>query len=312
MIILIGLGAAATIAAGSYLLPLIITCIASGITIIVTFVSTRAYYQSKNDKSEELHELKKEQILRDNKLRDEVSRIATETGLDMQQLLQLSKEQQLVLKNCLSEFTKNIEESDAATKNINEIAGSLEIIAKNSNLQNAVVFNELNKIKNELVLVNNKLKEAESTIIQKDSELQVTLDKLKALEEKFTKDSEINQNNMQKLTDEISKTNKSLEMVEAGLISKDAEIASLREKNLSLSANIISLKNTISSLNTKVSQYTEKDDAKIQEIQLLINENKQLSDTIQELVETIESKNTSRSANNKPVEIRLFQPRKSS
>lgn len=291
------LGAAAIT---SYLIPLIITCVISGVTIVVTFVTTRFFYKKKHENDGELERLKKEQMERDHAVRDEVSKIARETGIDIQVLLNLSREQQLELKRNIQEFMKNIDESDNATKNLNCLANTIQEATINANLQSIDLNTELEKMKTELINVYSKLSNTEKILANKEAELNQTLEKINTFGDKILNSDILEQlNAMQNIQKEFNLIYPA---------SFDEEINSLKSKNINLSNTINTLKKTINQLNTKLETYSENEKRQLTEIQKLINDNKLLTETIEALTNSIDSQNqkTKKPSINTSNNLRMF------
>lgn len=289
MPILFVLGAAAIISSATYLVPLIITCVASAVTIVVTFVGTRAYYKQDNAKDTEMQNLKKEQAKRDAAVRDEVSRIAEETGVNIQTLLELSQEQQTELKRTIQEFMQNIEDSDRATQSLNELAHSIQAATNNASLQQSDLYTELEQMKTELQNVQHKLCDTERALADKESELQQTIETLSELIDKIN-DSGITENAQ-------------------STAEKDVEIMRLRAKNTTLNNTIVTLDTSIKDLQDKLTNSTEMEKLQIQEIQELIGENKRLTATIESLADSMEC-NTAKATqltNNTSHQLRMFK-----
>lgn len=296
MPILIALGAAAIVGGVSYLVPLIITCIAGAVTIVVTFVSTRAYYKKDHAKDTEMQNLKKEQAERDAAVRDEVSRIAEETGVNVQTLLELSKEQQSELKKTIQEFMQNIEDSDRATQSLNELAQSIQAATNDANIQQSDLYIELEQMKTELRSVQNKLSNTERALANKESELQQTIATLSELVDKI---------NCSGVIEQVDKLAKS----EINQDYKDAEIMRLKAQNTTLNHTIDSLDISIKDLQSKLKSRTKMEKLQIQEIQELITENKRLTATIESLTESMESNNAKAAqlTSNTSHQLRLFK-----
>jgi hypothetical protein len=309
MIILIGAAAAGVAVAASYLVPLIISCVVGGVTIIITFVTTRAVYKKNKAKDAELNELKREQAQRDNKVREEASRVAEETGIDMQLLMQLSREQQLELKKVILKFTENIEESNQAAISINQIASSIQTAASSAVSTTEELNIELDKIKAELFSVNEKLKQAEKALSLKEMELHHTIERLIEVEEKMSEDFALNQANTTSFTENLSFAYASAANSEQSSLDEATELSSLREKNLCLSKTIEQLKVTISALKEKIMRSATKERSQLEEIQNLILENKKLTATIEKLVSSIETQDrqATTAASNNTNHLRLFK-----
>lgn len=291
MIILVGLGVAAALVAGSYLVPLIITCVAAGVAIAVTFVATRAFYKEESSKVLELTQLKRSQIKKDSKARDEVSNLAREIGVDTQFFLNLSKAQRLELKRAISDFTQNIEASDKATKNLRHLAGSIKVVANDSSSQITRLNFELEKLKLELSKINFKLKSTEEALEQKEKVLNDTIERLMVTEAKLADDAEVNKETLATLTETTAKLNSAILHGESELSEKNAEILLLREKNTGLIKTIEELKTTVLTLKDKLLKMERKDHSQIREIEALITENTHLTHKIEVLTNTMESKN---------------------
>ena len=274
------LGAAAAAATVSYLIPLIITCISGGVTIIITFFATRAFYKKKHENDSEMQHLKKQQVERDNAIHDEVSKLALETGIDMQTLLRLSKEQQEELKHTIQEFMRNIDESDAATKSLTLIANNIQDATINASTQNISLNLELDRIKNELLKVYTKLKLTEQNLAQKESELQQTIESIGHLGEQI-----LSSDILEKLSCLGNAEN------DTKLLDQNDQIILLKAKNSALANTIESLNKTIQALHKKLADCSENERVQIQEIQNLISDNKLLTETIESLTESIESQN---------------------
>ena len=296
MPILIALGSAAIVGGVSYLVPLIITCITSAVTIVVTFVSTRAYYKKDHAKDTEMQNLKKEQAYRDAAVRDEVSRIAEETGVNVQTLLELSKEQQEELKKTIQEFMQNIEDSDRATQSLNELAQSIQAATSDANIQRSDLYLELEQMKTELRSVQNKLSNTERALANKESELQQTIATLSELVDKINCSGVIEQ------VDKLAK-------FEINQDYKDTEIMRLKAQNTTLNHTIDSLDISIKDLQSKLKSRTKMEKLQIQEIQELITENKRLTATIESLTESMESNNAKAAqlTSNTSHQLRLFK-----
>lgn len=302
MPIFILLGAAGV--AASYLIPLIITCVVAGVTIVVTFVATRAFYKSEHKNDVEIHNLKKQQMERDHAMREEASRLANEAGIDMQILLKLSKEQQAELKSTIQEFIKNIDDSEAATKNLTTIANTIQEATNNANLQNADLNQELEKIKTELTTVYNKLSNTEKILANKEAELKQTINKLNELGNKIISNEVLEQlDKFQNLQQEYN------HIATESSLSQDNEIVSLRSKNIILSETIETLNKTILKLRERLHGNSENEKQQIQEIQKLINDNKLLTETIESLTESVEvqNKTATKFATNHPSQLKLFK-----
>lgn len=279
---------AAGVAVVSYLVPLIISCIVGGVTVIVTFISTRAFYKREHQKDVEVQNLKKQQVERDNAMHEEASRLAHAAGLDLQILLKLSKEQLSEFKSAIQDFMRNIDDSDIATKNLTSIANTIQETANIASLECTDLHRELEMIKQELIMVYGKLSNTEQMLALKESELKQTIDKLNELGEKI-----IAHEILEKLDDleDLHQEYGHLEAREAEIIAKNDEIAVLRSKNLALGETIESLNKTISKLQKKLNNHSESEKIQIQEIQKLIIDNKLLTETIEALTESMEEQN---------------------
>ncbi len=299
------LGAAAVLMA-SYLIPLIITCVVGAVTIVVTFVATRAFYKKKKEQETEMENSKKQQMERDHAIHEEVSKIALETGIDMQTLIKLSKEQQAELKYTILEFMKNIEESDTATKNLASIANTIQEATNNATLQNTDLHQELERMKNELIQVYSKLSNTEKALAHKEAELKITIDQLTDLGDKIVQSGILAQlDNIQNLQQEYTKLYPSAEELSA----KNSEIISLRAKNITFSKTIDSLNRTITELQTRLDDRSENEKNQIQEIQKLIADNKLLTETIESLTESMEEQNikATKITQNNSSQFRMFK-----
>ncbi|MDF1756727.1 MAG: hypothetical protein P1U74_00265 [Legionellaceae bacterium] len=309
MVILLGLGLAAAVAATSYLVPLIITGVAAGIAVIITFVSTRHVYKKKNTQDNERQDLKREQDIRDNKIREEVSKIAEETGLDVQFLLNLSKEQQQELKAAIVEFIHNIEESDLATKSLNQVASSIQTAANSASEKNQELYTELEKIKTELAFVHNKLKQTEQSLAMKEIELHGMIEKLTSSSTQMSDDFALNIDNSADFHSNLTDSYAMIANYEMNSSAKKDELSDLKEKNTHLSKTIETLKNTVAHLKQNIYTQDEKDQAQINEIQSLITENKHLTQTIEALANSMEEQNKQKSTivSSATNQLRLFK-----
>lgn len=333
MPILTGLGVTAAVTTVSYLGPLIISCVVSGISIIITFISTRAFYKEEKEQNTEYTKLKKDQKNRDLQLRKEIEKIAYETGIDLQVLLNLSKEQRLEIKKALDSFTQNIVDSAQATLSLNQIVSKIQITTNDALMQNSVLHKELDIIKSELKTIRDKLSKAEQKLANKEKDLNITINKLKLIEEKlslttsssvltgrFTTEpfcahpanpdddknpSLLSQNNLDICRTPVTNNELNNELNNE----KNKELNNLRKHNLALSNTIETLKNSISNLETKLTKTTIKENEYLSEIQNLIAENKQLTKTIEDLAAILEQQNKQASllTTNTKTHLRLFK-----
>ncbi len=303
---LITLGATAALVTVSYLVPLIITCVISGIVIVVTFVVTRACYKKEHKKDDEVQNLRKQQAQRDNAIHEEVSRIALETGIDIQELLKLSKEQQKELKIAIQEFMQSIDDSDTATKNLTTIANTIQEATNNANMQTTDICKELELMKKELANVYRKLSSTEQALALKEAELKKTINKLAEFGEKITTNVVLDKlNELENIRKEYTEIYPSVKE----LAIKDEEIMSLKSKNITLSSTITSLNKIIENLQKKLSNHSEVEKLQIQEIKKLISDNKLLTKTIESLAEKMEvqNKKITKDTQNTTSQLRMFK-----
>lgn len=309
MPVLIILGAAGLMVGATYLVPLIISCVVGAVTIVVTFVSTRAYYKNKSANEAEMQNLKKEQAKRDAAVRDEVSRIAKETGVDIQALLNLSKEQQAELKNAIHSFMQNIEETDAASQNLSSIASSIQAASAQANIQQSDLYQELEQMKVELTNVHQKLSNTEKALANKEAELQQTITSLVDLGDKINASGILEKLAKLEELDGNEPPSESIDLNIQRDAAKDAELLTLRAKNNSLSETIEYLNETIADLQSKLKNSTQMEKLQIQEIQALISENKRITKTIESLTENMEENNSKAAqlTTNTAHQLRLFR-----
>lgn len=287
---LILLGAAA-VAATTYLVPLIISCVVGAVTVIVTFVGTRAYYANSSEDDVELQDLKEEQAKNDAAIRNEMARIASETGVDIQKLLAMSKNQQAELKKSIHSFMQNIEKNDELKQSFSSIVDSLQETSTDANVQQKNLHAELERMKAELVSVNQKLSETAQDLADKEAKLQQTIRTLADFENKVNGSEILNQlESLQKLGH--------LNHQQGGVVKpqmdseKDAEILALRTKNSSLSQTVDNLTGVVHNLQTNIKNRTATEQLQIQEIQKLIIENKRMTATIESLTKQIAENNS--------------------
>lgn len=303
---LIGLAAEAVVQTATYLIPLIIACASGAVTIILTFFSTRAYYKKAQAKEAEMLNLKKEQARRDAAIRDEVSRIAEEAGVNIQTLLTLSEKQQAELKKTILEFIQNIEDSDQATQSLSTLANAIQAATSNADTQQSDLYSELEQMKTELLNVQLKLSNTERALANKESELQQTIEMLTDLVQKINSSGVIEQADKlanSELTQDLVSLNTDL------ITEKETEITRLKAKNTTLSHTIESLEVSMQDLQNKLKNSTKMEKLQIQEIQELITENKRLTATIESLTDSMES-NTVKATqltSNSSHQLRLFK-----
>ena len=328
--------AAGVVVAVSYLVPLIIACVLGGAAIVATFFTTRYYYKNEEANNEEANELKKQQIQRDNALHDEVSKITLQAGIDLQTLLKLSHEQRLELKKAIIDFTKNIEDSDLAATNLTKVSDSIQSSVAETSLITQDLAKELDIMKSELMIVNDKLRLTEENLAQKEQELHEVITKLTytckdiaeldnptdleaqidSLYATDTKDNTLFESSAF-LSSTAKETDEEIsiqplcnsELTEASANRISMELLYLREKNIGLSHTIDKLKTSIAHLQSKLQVTTANEKLQLEEIQKLIAENRKLTTTIEKLVCAIEEREKYETMphHEKKTSLRLFQ-----
>ena len=300
------LGAAGVVVAATYLVPLIIACVVGAVTVIATFVVTKAYYENSSENDVEMQNLKAEQVKNDRMIRDEIERITHETGVDIQKLLKLSKEQQDEFKRSIDGFMQNIEKTDELRQSFSLIADSLQGSSTDANLQQEILNSELERMKVELSHVNQKLSETARELASKEEKLQQTIKALTDFEDKFNSSEVLSQLERIAKIDEVSRQKG--DFAEQADSEKDAEILVLRARNSSMNQTIDDLTSTVNRLQLNLKDRTEIEQLQLKEIQELIGDNKRMTTTIESLTDKIAENNNraSQLTTNTVNQLRLF------
>lgn len=245
---------AATVAGASYLAPIIISCVVNGVTIIVTFVTTRAFYKRKQPVDKQRQNLEKQQMQRDHATREEASKVAKETGTDVKILLQLSKQELDIFAKNNQQLKKNNEAFDIENQNLTTIAKDIYEKNHSASAINTELHNELEQVKVKLVNVNDNLRLTGEKLTFQEAKFKKTVTKLTKEVENLVNDDLVGE------THKLREINQNFHTS----LATNVQMQSLLDENLSLRQNIdnkdeiiIKLMNDNNSLCQKLEEITD-------------------------------------------------------
>ncbi|MDP3705301.1 MAG: hypothetical protein Q8R24_05270 [Legionellaceae bacterium] len=286
-----------TVAAVSYLGPLIIACFVGAATSITSFLVARKWYK-RNEKTE-LSETRKEHVKREKKLRTDAEKIAQRVGDNVELILDRSKQQQQQLGSSIQTFGASIEATNQATENLERVAESMQYVASSTSITVETMSAELDRLKSELISVNTMLQGTQNALVEKERELTLTIEKLATIEAKINEDAHENKLRIDQFSEEFSDA--------SHLLHKDAEMASLREKNIRMTSTIKTLETTIERLTSKFTGSHDLNKSRLGEIQILLTENKRLTGLIDHLSKALEEQDTPISNHRSPTnKMKMF------
>lgn len=284
--------AAVTVA---YYAPFIIATTAAVVGSISTAIA--GYYVGKAktaQESDELKALRQELIKREQRVRNAASKLAEQTGQDVEHLLKQSKKHRKQVGEGVQTLTKRVVQMDEVAVHLDETNDALNIVTHDAALQVEAMEQAMGAVKLELASLNLKLRNAQKALLDREHELTVTFDKLKTTQEALDESTQKGGDKIIELTAELFEVQALLKPVDGEPEVKNAEFKVLHEENARLSNHIHALEKTIKIVSSDMSTTSETNRAQLDEIKTLHFENGRLNKAIKSLSSALDTQRGAR------------------
>lgn len=229
-----------------------------------------------NNTEKELAQLRKEQIALDTHTREEANHLAEDTHGQVKTLMKQSNHQQHRLELTMQTLNEEVQAVDVSRKQLDAVVTDLQSTTTDSAITMKKILEELEQLKKELILVNDKLRNTQEELSNKEHELNTSLIKNINLQEQLTRETGENQERVRELSKQIEVFSMLNEEINPAFAIFDAEKKCLSATQTTMDATIKKLEFSLERLTSALKTSKKSEATQLSIIKTLIDENKKL------------------------------------
>jgi chromosome segregation ATPase len=273
---------------------------------ISAFFIGRSTQSTPNKTEEKLKKLRKEQVKRDIKTREDANGLASDTKKEVGKVIDQSKKQQAQLELNNKKLNTTINTADESNQKLNQVASSLQQTAISSQQNMTHTTQELQQLQEALAVVNERLRQTQEQLSSKEHDLTASITHLASMQQQLAQETQTSTQRIHELTEQLATVTNS---ANPSLMVKNAEIASLKSENARMASNIQALESVVERLSAALKSSKESNAGNLTEIRKLIEDNKRLHANINQLSKQLDGDaalDTKDHANHSRRGVRLF------
>ncbi len=284
----------ATVIGAAIGLPIVIAiCVCVGLVCCV-IVGAVCYYIGRyqdNADNREQKILKEELRTREKEVRQFASELAEQTAQDADEMRQQAKEQRQYIQESASKLEINVLQIETTTQDLAKTSMELINTAKKAQSTASNITAELVECKLKLTMLNHELQTTKDSLTEKEAELKDVIICLDSTQQALHSNTQKNMDEIEIITQQLCASQELLQTTLSNTDSvKALEVIHLRSDNERLVRIVQQLEMTVNSYKAELNSWPAINKHQFDEITVLHNENKQLTQTITMLSDALESR----------------------